>query len=396
MKSSPLPGADVRSSRAQEALILMASILYALALALLGSTVTLAALPVALVGSFLGLRAGLIAGLLGALLNALLLSLTQEPVLAPTGLLSGALVFSAGGLAGGLRDRSARSRDLARARAFLERESARRERVEQELERTRETAEEVERARTEFLSRIGHDVRTPLGVIIGYCELLVEQSLDLGTTDLVPDLEKILMASQDLLAFVDDILNLSRIERGKTKLYPEVFELKTLIRDLVTEARPLVERNGNTLNVRFAPESGTMRADPTKTQQVLLNILRHTTRFTRQGLVTLNVTRKADPDGAEWIRFHVTNTGTGMAPEKRQQILQSLTLAESSSTYQHDVMDLGLTISRLFCQIMGGAIHGESTTDTGLALTVRLPADIAEHRDESASPPQTTANTWRA
>lgn len=396
MKSIGLPGAGTRSSWAQKTLIPITSILYALALVPLGATVTLAALPAALGGALLGLRAGLIAGLLGFLLNALLLSLAREPVLAPTGLLSGVLVVSGGVMAGGLRDLLTRSRNLANVRTSLERESARREQVEQELERFRETAAKADQARTEFLSRIGHDVRTPVSVIIGYCELLIEQSWDVGTTDLVPDLEKILMASQDLLAFVDDILNLSRIERGKTKLYPELFELKTLIRDLVAEARPLVERTSNTLNVRFATESGSMRADPMKTQQVLLNILRHTTRFTHQGLVTLSIAREADPDGAEWIRFHVANTGTGMAPEHRQHILESLTQAEDSGAYQHDAVALGLTISRLFCQIMGGAIYGESTTDTGFALTVRLPVDGTEHQDETALPVQTTTNTSRA
>ena len=137
---------------------------------------------------------------------------------------------------------------------------------------------------------MSHELRTPLNAIIGYSEMLQEEAEELGQVDFLPDLQKINAAGKHLLALINDILDLSKIEAGKMDLFLETFEIAPMLRDVVTTITPLVEKNANTLAVHHAADLGAMRADLTKVRQALFNLLSNACKFTQQGIVTLAVT----------------------------------------------------------------------------------------------------------
>jgi GAF domain-containing protein/DNA-binding response OmpR family regulator len=143
--------------------------------------------------------------------------------------------------------------------------------------------------KSEFLANMSHELRTPLNAILSYSQLLREEAEDAGQDELIPDLQKIHGAGQQLLQLINDILDLSKIEAGKMDLYLESFDVAALVRDAVTVIRPLAERNGNTLVVACPDDIGSMYADQVKVRQALLNLLSNASKFTQQGTIELRV-----------------------------------------------------------------------------------------------------------
>jgi signal transduction histidine kinase/DNA-binding response OmpR family regulator len=230
--------------------------------------------------------------------------------------------------------------------------------------------------KSQFLANMSHELRTPLNAIIGYSEMLQEEAEDLGQEDLLPDLQKIHAAGKHLLALINDILDLSKIEAGKMELYLERFDLALMIRDVVTTINPLVEKNTNTLEVHGADEIGAMRADLTKVRQALFNLLSNACKFTRQGVISLDVVRDTAA-GGDWITFSVRDTGIGMSPEQMGKLFQAFSQAKASTTRQYGGTGLGLAITKHFCQMMGGDITVESEVGKGSTFTIRLPAEVS-------------------
>ncbi|HQR32268.1 MAG TPA: response regulator [Blastocatellia bacterium] len=237
----------------------------------------------------------------------------------------------------------------------------------------RVAAEEADEAKSIFLANMSHELRTPLNAVIGYSEMLQEEAEDLGQDEFIPDLQKINAAGRHLLELINSILDLSKIEAGKMELYLESFEVKTLIDDVAAVIQPLVGRKGNQLTIHCQPEVGTMRADLTKIRQSLFNLLSNASKFTEAGSITLDVARRDNR-----VIFRVSDTGIGMTEAQIGKLFQPFMQADVSTTRQYGGTGLGLTITKKFCEMMGGEIHVESQPGCGSVFTIELPAQMGD------------------
>jgi signal transduction histidine kinase/CheY-like chemotaxis protein/HAMP domain-containing protein len=229
--------------------------------------------------------------------------------------------------------------------------------------------------KSQFLANMSHELRTPLNAIIGVTEMLLEDAHDLKRDDEVEPLDRVLRAGRHLLALINDILDLSKIEAGKMDLHLESFPVAPLVEDVAKTISPLAEKNGNRLVVNCLPAIGTMRADQTRVRQALLNLASNANKFTERGTVTIDVHRALE-DGREWIAIAVTDTGIGMTSEQVGRLFQEFMQADASTTRKYGGTGLGLAISRRFCQMMGGDIAVASEVGRGSTFTIRLPAEV--------------------
>jgi len=244
--------------------------------------------------------------------------------------------------------------------------------AKREAEDARAVAEEASKAKSTFLANMSHELRTPLNAIIGYSEMLQDEAGELGFGTLRPDLEKIRSAGRHLLGLINDILDLSKIEAGKMELFLEETDLGKMVADVVQTIGPLVAKKANRLEVAMPPDPGVLNADQTKVRQILFNLLSNASKFTENGVVSLEVERAGDA-----VVFRVADTGIGMTTDQLGRLFQSFSQADASTSSRYGGTGLGLALSRRFATMMAGTIDVESVPGAGSTFTVTLPADVA-------------------
>ena len=255
----------------------------------------------------------------------------------------------------------------------LGREVEERKRAEVALASAKEAADAANVAKSAFLANMSHELRTPMNAILGYSEMLTEEAEDLGQKDFIPDLKKINQAGTHLLALINDVLDLSKIESGKMEAFAEDIDIDILIDEVSSTVQPLIEANGNRFDVRCDTQLGNAHQDLTKIRQSLFNLLSNAAKFTREGNITLQVQRKQQ-GSLDWLIFAVSDTGIGIPADKIDHVFEEFSQADESTTRDYGGTGLGLAISRRFCRLLGGDIRVKSQPGKGSTFTIHLPA----------------------
>lgn len=231
---------------------------------------------------------------------------------------------------------------------------------------------ESNRLKSDFLGTMSHELRTPLNSILGFSDVLL-------SSDLLNDkqhrwVQNIQTSGQKLLALINDILDLAKIEAGKMQVRIEEFVLQDVCEGLLNMFRPLAEKKNIDLRSHIDPEIPVLRQDLTKFQQILQNLLSNAIKFTPEGG---RVNLKAEADGRS-LNLTVTDTGVGIAPEEQELIFQKFRQSGNPLTREHAGTGLGLSIVRELAKLLGGEILLQSELGRGSTFTLRLPLQLSE------------------
>jgi signal transduction histidine kinase len=246
---------------------------------------------------------------------------------------------------------------------------------------------EASQHKSQFLANMSHELRTPLNAIIGVSEMLREDAEAVKQN--TEPLDRVLGAGRHLLALINDILDLSKIEAGRMELQLEDFALAPLIDGVVKTVEPLAAKNGNQLVVHCDGAIGSLHADSMRLRQALLNLLSNGNKFTERGTISVSA-RQTQENGHGWITIAVADTGIGMTPEQMGKLFQEFSQADASTTRKYGGTGLGLAISKRFCQMMGGDITVESEPGRGSTFTIRLPRIVDAPKELAAINPTHT------
>jgi signal transduction histidine kinase/DNA-binding NarL/FixJ family response regulator len=267
----------------------------------------------------------------------------------------------------------------------LEDEILNRKKTQEELLTAKRAAEDASRAKSAFLANMSHELRTPLNAIIGYSEMIEEEIQDSGQIENIQDVQKIEYAGKHLLALINDVLDLSKIEAGKMGLHLETFEVAMMIQEMVATLQPAIAKNSNTLQLRLADDLGMMRSDITKVRQILSNLLSNACKFTDHGTISLEANRSG-AGSQEWMMFRIRDTGIGISEEQQENLFKEFAQADVSIARKYGGTGLGLAISNRFAQLMGGQISVDSEPGKGSVFTVQLPVHVSAEKVEAALP----------
>jgi len=254
--------------------------------------------------------------------------------------------------------------------------------VNEQLLRALDHAKAATRAKSAFLANMSHEIRTPMNAILGLTHLMARDSRDTLQRE---RLAKVDGAARHLLQIVNDVLDLSKIEAGKMVLTDQEFSVDAL----VTGAFDIISQRAREKGLELVLDTDHMperlRGDPTRLSQSLVNLLSNAVKFTEQGWVRLRVESLRKANGRHLVRFEVTDTGEGLAPEQQARLFEVFEQADTSTTRKYGGTGLGLSITRHFARMMEGEAGVSSTLGTG--STFWFTAWLGQAGDEAAPPP---------
>ncbi len=242
----------------------------------------------------------------------------------------------------------------------------------QELQMLIEHLEEASRHKSRFLANMSHELRTPLNSIIGFAELLKSQTFGPLNEKQLRYVSHIHTSGLDLLALINDILDLSKIEAGRMVLSPTEVILDEAFGAYITMVRPLAEKKGLTIDLNVEPGLSRIQADPGKLRQIMYNLLSNAIKFTPEGGRVVVAVRR--PPSGEFVEISVADTGIGIKPEDQERIFLEFEQVEGPYQQKQQGTGLGLALTKRLVELHGGEIWAESEGEgRGSTFTVRLP-----------------------
>ena len=282
-----------------------------------------------------------------------------------------------------------RTSDLARVNEALLTDIAMRKRVEAEVEQARDAALEASRAKSEFLANMSHEIRTPLNGVMGMTDLVLETQL---TREQREYLETVKLSSDSLLTVINDILDFSKIEAGKIDLEAIDFNLRDCLESTLKTLALRADEKGLELLCEVRPDVPEMiQGDSSRLRQIVTNLVDNAIKFTGKGEVAVKVQVQTESDHYRVLHFTVSDTGIGIAEDKRESIFAPFAQAESSTTRNYGGTGLGLTISARLVAMMGGKLWVESELGRGsqFHFTAQMKAtDTEKIKADKAAPPE--------
>ena len=248
-----------------------------------------------------------------------------------------------------------------------------------QLAHAKERAEAADRLKSTFLATMSHELRTPLNSIIGFTGIMLQGLAGPLNPEQSKQLDMVRSSSRHLLALINDVLDISKIEAGQLEIASEWFDLRASINKVLGIVAPLAEKKGLGLRADIAPEVDEAVGDSRRVEQILLNLLNNAIKFTDQGEVALKVELVLDfksqggTAGQPAVRLRVSDTGIGIKPQELRNLFQPFRQIESGMSRNYEGTGLGLAICRRLADLMGGEVSAESTWAKGSTFSCTLP-----------------------
>jgi len=261
---------------------------------------------------------------------------------------------------------------ISNARLFEEVEDARIElqRRAEALERANERLQELDRLKSQFLANMSHELRTPLNSIIGFSEVLYDGLVGELTAEQQECVGNIYVSGEHLLALINDVLDLSKIEAGRMELTLSTFEIADLMDKVKTTIVPMIAEKSQALHIELADDLPPINADQVRIKQIMLNLLSNAHKFTPEGG---DITVSCRLVASHALLFSVTDTGIGIKPEDQEAVFEEFRQVDGSATREVEGTGLGLAISRQLVEMHGGRIWADSEYGQGATFSFLLP-----------------------